>query len=328
MSEPPILQGLRVLDLSHQYSGALAGSMLADLGADVVAVEHPRGSPLRTMLPQSKGQSLWWKVVARGKKAITLDLSQPAGRSLLLRLASQSQIVIENFRPGTLERWMIGPDQLSIVCKRLVLLRISGFGQTGPLRDRAGFGTVAEAMSGFANLNGFPDGPPVFPSTTLADGVAAVFGCFGVVAALWAQQNAAAEGVQVVDTALFEPLFRLVPTQIPAFDLLGIVAKRPGNFLGSHGVLRNLYSTRDSEYFVISAVGEIPIARALEAAGATELTARLTSAIRGGSLSSRTSWRMPISIFSAWRAVIRGLTWRRRLTSTKSHSTRCMTRKT
>ncbi|MDE3074049.1 MAG: CoA transferase, partial [Chloroflexota bacterium] len=224
------LVGLRVLDLSHQYSGALTACLLADLGAEVIAVEHPGGSPIRTMLPKKDGESLWWKVLQRGKKAITLNLSTERGRELMLRLARRSEVMVENFRPGTLERWRIGPKDLEAEGVSLILLRTSGFGQTGPDSGRPGFGTVAEAMSGFAYLNGFPDGPPVFPSVSLADGVAATFGAFGLMAALCARlRGQDGTGVQVVDVALFEGLFRLVPTQVQGYDLLGYVPKRPGN---------------------------------------------------------------------------------------------------
>ncbi|MCA8930653.1 MAG: CoA transferase, partial [Alphaproteobacteria bacterium] len=129
-SNEPILSGLRVLDLSHQYSGAMAAALLADLGADVIAVEHPKGSPIRTMLPKKDGESLWWKVVQRGKRSITLNLSDPRGRSMALELMKDCDIVIENFRPGTMEKWSLGPQDLEAAGLNLVFLRISGFGQT------------------------------------------------------------------------------------------------------------------------------------------------------------------------------------------------------
>jgi crotonobetainyl-CoA:carnitine CoA-transferase CaiB-like acyl-CoA transferase len=274
-----VLAGTVVLDLSHQYSGALTACLLADLGAEVVAVEHPRGSPMRTMLPQKDGESLWWKVAGRGKRGVTLDLSRPAGADLLKRLVRGVDVVIENFRPGTLERWGIGPQDLAPHCDGVVMLRISGFGQTGPMRDRPGFGTVAEAMSGFAHLNGFPDQPPSFPATTLADGCAATFGAVGTLALLLNRSRTPWAGVKLVDVALFESLFRLIPVQIPSYDQLGVAPIRPGNFLGSHGVLRNLYRTADGVYFCVSAIGHEPIRRILDAAGADELAGRVGAAI-------------------------------------------------
>lgn len=269
----PVLRGMRVLDLAHQYSGALSASLLADLGADVITVEHPNRSPIRSMLPRTGEDSLWWKVVQRGKRAITLDISTEVGRELILELAREADIITENFRPGTLEKWKLGPKDLEAEGISVVMLRISGFGQSGPNRNRPGFGTIAEAYSGFAHLNGEPDGPPMFPSTTLADGVTAVFGAFGLMAAMW---NRAAHGtpeayVEVVDVALFESLFRIIPTQIASVDQLNYVPKRPGNSLASHGVLRSLYQSSDDRWFVISAVGPVPIRRVLTAIEHAEL---------------------------------------------------------
>lgn len=279
-----VLEGVKVLDLSQHYSGALAACLLADLGAEVIAVEHPRGNPMRTMLPQKDGESLWWKVTARGKKVVSLDLSKPEGADLALRLAETVDVVVENFRPGTLERWGLGPEQLAQRCHSLVMLRISGFGQTGPMRDRPGFGTAAEAMSGFAHLNGDADGSPMFPSTTLADGVAGTFGAFGVLAHLVNQLKEPQRGVRVVDTALVETLLRIIPVQIAMYDQLGVAPKRPGNYLGSHGVLRNLYRTVDDIYFAVSAIGEKPMRRILDAAGADALSSEVPIAIaaKGG----------------------------------------------
>jgi crotonobetainyl-CoA:carnitine CoA-transferase CaiB-like acyl-CoA transferase len=278
-----LLSGVKVLDLSPLYAGAMAAALLADLGAEVIAVEHPvSGSPMRTMLPKKDGESIWWKVMGRGKRAITIDLSTQSGQELAKRLASEADVLFENFRPGTLERWNLGPGDLEKVCERLVMVRISGYGQTGPLRNRPGYGTVAEAMSGFAHLNGEPDQPPVFPSVSLADGIAATFGALGAVSALLSRLQAPTRGVQVVDVALFETLFRLIPLQIPTYDQLGIALKRPGNFLGSHGVLRNLYETADGVYFIVSAIGPEPIRRILVGAGTEELADEVRGAVGVG----------------------------------------------
>lgn len=277
---PPILGNLRVLDLSHQYSAALAAGLLADLGADVIAVEHPTKTAIRTMLPRVGEHSLWWKVIQRGKRAVTLDISTPRGREMVLDMARQVDVICENFRPGTMERWGLGPQDLEAAGVNVVMLRISGFGQTGPDSRRPGFGTVAEALSGFANLNGEPDGPPVFPSTTLADGVAATFGAFGIMAALWSRSGPGAPpGVEVVDMALFEGLLRIIPTQIAAYDQFGVAPLRPGNKLTSHGVLRNLYRSRDGRWFVVSAVGPVAIRRVLVAAAADEQVARVDAGV-------------------------------------------------
>jgi len=277
--KPGVLSGLRVLDVAHQYSGALTASLLGDLGAEVVSIEHPKGSPIRTMLPKRGEESLWWKAVQRGKTNITLNLSSPRGRELFLSFIGEFDILIENFRPGTLERWRLGPADLEAAGANLALLRISGFGQSGPLRDLPGFGTVAEAMSGFAHLNGYPDGPPTFPSTTLGDGVAAIFGAFGLLAAHIARSREGKRGVEVVDVALFEGLFRLIPTQVLSQHLLGVAPRRPGNFLSSHGVLRNLYLTKDARYLCVSAVGPQAIRRVVMAPGAAELVAQIDAGV-------------------------------------------------
>ena len=282
-AQEPVLKGLRVLDLAHQYSGALAAGLLTDLGAEVIAVEHPTKSAIRTMLPRTGDDSLWWKVIQRGKRVITLDINTPRVREIVLELAKTADVITENFRPGTLERWELGPDDLEAAGIDVVLMRISGFGQSGPESRRPGFGTIAEAFSGFAQLNGEPDGPPTFPSTTLADGVAATFGAFGIMAALWNRaRGQAAPGVEVVDMALFEGLYRLIPTQIAAYDQLGYVPVRPGNKLSSHGVLRDLFRSRDERWFVISAVGPAAIRRVMVAAGATDQVARVAAGVMSG----------------------------------------------
>ena len=166
---PGPLAGLTVLDLSTIVSGGTTTSMLADLGALVIKIEHPNGGdPLRSWGPFIAGQSVWWKVVSRNKKSVTLNLSQPRGQRLLTDLATRADILVENFRPGTLERWGLAPEKLHERNPRLVVLRISGFGQTGPYRHRSGFGTVAEAMSGIVALSGFPDSPPLLPPVSPA----------------------------------------------------------------------------------------------------------------------------------------------------------------
>jgi formyl-CoA transferase len=263
MKKRGVLEGVKVLDVAHAYSAALTGSLLADLGAEVLCIEHPTGSPVRQTLPRSKGQALWWKNMARGKRCITLNLNSPKGRELLLSIAPQFDLMVENFRPGTLEKWKIGPADLEAAGANLSLLRISGYGQTGPYRDKPGFGTIAEAFSGFAHLNGFPDGPPVFPSIALADGVSATFGAFGLMASMVNRLRTGRKGVDVVDVALFESLFRLSPVQVMAYDQLGQDLKRPGNLLSTLGLIRNLYTTLDGASFVVSTVGVTTIRRLL-----------------------------------------------------------------
>ena len=274
------LAGIRVLDVAHQYSGAFAASLLRDLGAEVIAVEHPSGSPIRTMLPKRGRDSLWWLNIQREKRNVTLKLSTPEGRELFIELAKQSDVIIENFRPGTLERWGIGPDELTAEGVNAVMLRISGFGQTGPWKGRPGFGTVAEALSGFAHLNGFPDTPPALPSVTLADGVAGIFGAFGALAGVIGAMRNGLEGITVVDTALVETLFKIIPNQVTAYEQLGITMRRYGNSLLDKGVLRDLFSTKDGRYVAIGGGIGIPtISRTLDAVDAPELAARVRAGV-------------------------------------------------
>ncbi|WP_167138046.1 CaiB/BaiF CoA-transferase family protein [Diaminobutyricimonas sp. TR449] len=277
---PQLLSGVKVLDLSHLYAGLLASSLLGDLGADVTVVEHPSRTMIRTMLPKREGESMWWKVTGRGKRAVSLDLSTPEGRELCLALAKEADVVVENFRPGTLERWGLGPKDFEEAGASFVMLRVSGFGQTGPMRNQPGFGTAGEAMSGFANLTGEPEKPPTFSSTTLADGVSAVFGAFGLMAALASRaRGTAGPAIEVVDVALFEGLFRIIPTQVSGYDQVGYVPHRPGNSLIPHGTLRNLYVTADGKYFIVAAIGVVTVKRILEAIAAPDLVEQVDQGV-------------------------------------------------
>ena len=265
------LCGLKVLDLSIIVAGGTASSLLADFGAEVVKVERPGGGdPLRNWGPFANGVSLWWKVHSRNKRSITLDLGCPEGQALLLELAKQADLLIEGFRPGTLERWNLGPEQLQAVNPGLVILRYSGFGQTGPYRDRPGFGTIAECMSGYIAMSGFPDTPPALPPIPLADEIAGVFGAMAGMMALYHRETThreTASGLepgnggsgggkgQVIDLSLFEPLFRLCIPHIPMFDLLGIVRERVGNDFPD-AAPRSLYRTGDERWLGLSATSQ------------------------------------------------------------------------
>jgi len=214
-------------------------------------VEHPTGGdPLRTWGPLKDGVSLWWKVLARNKKSITLNLREDHGQSVLKRLAERADVIVENFRPGTLERWGLGYEALRLVNPKIVLTRISGFGQTGPYRDRPGFGTVAEAMSGLVAISGHPEGPPLLPPLPLADEIAGLFGALATVMAL-RYRDAHGHG-QVIDVSLYEPLFRLLIPDIPQYLMLGETPQRLGNRFGS-AAPRNLYPTADGHWLALSA---------------------------------------------------------------------------
>ena len=275
------LVGLKVLDLSIIVAGGTASSLLADFGAEVVKVERPgTGDPLRNWGPFANGVSLWWKVHSRNKKSITLNLGTPEGQSLLKRLAEQADVLIEGFRPGAMEKWGLGPDELQQVNPRLVMLRYSGFGQTGPYKDRPGFGTIAECMSGYVGMTGFQDTPPVLPPVPLADEIAGVFGAMAGMMALYhrdagrgdASGNPNTKG-QVVDVSLFEPLFRLCIPHVTMFDMLGINRERVGNDFPD-AAPRSLYKTADDRWLGLSATSQSTFEGLAKAMGMQDLIAR------------------------------------------------------
>jgi crotonobetainyl-CoA:carnitine CoA-transferase CaiB-like acyl-CoA transferase len=265
----PPLDGIRVVEAATLFAAPLAGMFLGDYGADVIKIEHPRRvDPARGHGPSKDGAGLWFKALGRNKRLVTLDLSKPDGRDLFLRLAGTADVVLENFRPGTLERWGLGPDELSAENPRLVLARVSGFGQTGPYASRPGFGTLAEAISGFAALNGEPDGPPLLPPLALADGVAALATAFAIMVALRAREQTGRG--QVVDTSLIEPLMTLLGPQVTAFDLLGELQPRTGN-RSSHNAPRNVYRTADGSWVAVSASAGSIAERVLRLVGRPDL---------------------------------------------------------
>ena len=265
----PALDGIRVVEAATLFAAPLAGMFLADYGADVIKVEHPvRPDPARGHGPSKDGAGLWFKALARNKRLVTLDLSKPEGAALFLELATEADVVLENFRPGTLERWGLGWDELSAANPRLVLARVTGFGQTGPYASRPGFGTLAEAMSGFAALNGDPDGPPLLPPLALADGVTALATAFAVLVALRARESTGAG--QVVDLSLVEPLLSLLGPQITAWDALGELQERTGNRSSSNAP-RNVYRTADGFWVAVSASAQSIAERVLELVGRPDL---------------------------------------------------------
>ncbi|MFH8242438.1 CaiB/BaiF CoA transferase family protein [Streptomyces sp. NPDC018321] len=265
----PPLSGLRVLDLATLFAGPLAATMLGDFGAEVIKVEHPsRPDPCRGHGPSKDGVGLWWKVLGRNKRTITLDLSKPAGRTTLLRLAATADVVVENFRPGTLEKWDLGWDELSAVNPRLVLTRVTGFGQFGPYARRPGFGTLAEAMSGFAAMTGEPDAPPTLPPFGLADSIAALATAYAVMTALAARERTG-EG-QVVDMAIIEPILTVLGPQPTWYDQLGHVQPRTGN-RSQNNAPRNTYRTADGTWVAVSTSAQSVAERVMRLVGRPEL---------------------------------------------------------
>ena len=263
------LAGIRVVETATLFAAPFAGMLLGDYGAEVIKLEHPaRPDPARGHGPSKDGVGLWFKTLARNKRLATLDLSRPAGAELFLRLIRDADVVLENFRPGTLERWGLGWEELSAANPRLVLARVTGFGQSGPYAARPGFGTLAEAMSGFAALNGEPDGPPLLPPLALADGVAGLATAFAVLAALRARETTGRG--QVVDTSLVEPLLALLGPQVTAYALLGELEPRTGN-RSSHNAPRNVYRTADGAWVAVSASATSVAERVVRLVGRPDL---------------------------------------------------------
>ena len=254
------LSGLKVLDLSIIVAGGTASSLMADFGAEVVKIEKPKtGDPLRNWGPFYKDISLWWKVHSRNKKSVTLNLSDPEGQKILRMLSREADILIEGFRPGTMEQWELGPDQLLSENPNLIMVRYSGFGQTGPYKDRPGFGTIAECMSGYISMTGFSNTPPVLPPIPLADEIAGVFGAMASMMAIYHKQRNSHEPAgsfgQVIDVSLFEPLFRLCIPHITMYDLMDLVRERVGNDFPD-AAPRSLYATKDNQWLGLSATSQ------------------------------------------------------------------------
>jgi crotonobetainyl-CoA:carnitine CoA-transferase CaiB-like acyl-CoA transferase len=263
------LAGLRVLDLGTVYAAPITAMLLGDFGADVIKVEHPKGDPARTHGLSRDGHGLWWKVIARNKRAITLNFSTPQGQELLRKLVTGADVVIENFRPGVMESWGLGPEDLMADNPGLVMLRVTGFGQTGPYAKRRAFGTLAEAMSGLAHQTGQEDGPPTLPPFGLADGVSGVTGAFAVMLALYHRDLNGGRG-QVIDLALLEPLLGILGPGPSVYDQLGIIAGRHGNRSASNAP-RNAYLTRDDRWVAISASATSIAERVMQLVGRPDL---------------------------------------------------------
>jgi crotonobetainyl-CoA:carnitine CoA-transferase CaiB-like acyl-CoA transferase len=268
------LDSIRVIELSEALAGPYCAMLLGDFGADVIKVEHPEGDTTRTMGWAVDGVTLWSKWIDRNKRPVTLDLSKPRGQELLLRLAATADVFVESFRPGTLERWSLSPGRLLEANPRLVVLRCSGFGQTGPYRERPGFGTLAESISGLAHMTGFPDGPPVLPPIALADEAASLLGAYAVMLALYRRDaDAGAPGAgrgQVIDLSLFESLFAMTGPLPAVHDLLGEVPGRIGNRI-AYAAPRGAYPTGDGRWIGISGSAQSVARRLLTMIGGAAL---------------------------------------------------------
>ncbi len=270
MSKLP-LQGLKILDISTMLAAPWTATHLADFGAEVIKVEHPKfGDHARKYGMQKEDIPLLWKSLNRNKKSVTLNLNSKEGQKIIKDNIHQFDVIIENFRPGTLEKWGIGWKDLSEINPRLIMLRTSGFGQEGPYAERRGFGTVAEGMSGFTSINGDQTGPPTLPGIPLADGVSSAFGALSIMIALYERENANNQEGQYIDISLYEPLMRFLEPHLIAYDQLGVVAERVGN--GSvQTAPRNAYYTKDKKWIALSASTQSIAENLFKAIGRPEL---------------------------------------------------------
>ncbi|WP_322817055.1 CoA transferase [Chloroflexus sp.] len=267
---PRPLDNIRVLELGAFLAGPFCGQLLADFGAEVIKVEPPgKGDPMREWgRHRYKGRTLWWPVLARNKKSITIDLRIPEGQALVKRLVPHVDMVLENFRPGTLEEWGLGWEELHALNPGLIMIRVSGFGQTGPYRDKAGFGSIGEAMGGIRAITGFPDRPPTRIGISIGDSLAATFAALGALVALHQRQRSG-QG-QVVDIGIYEGVLALMESMIPEYQLTGHIRERTGNILPNVAP-SNIYPTSDGSWFVIGANADTIFARLAQAMGQPKL---------------------------------------------------------
>ncbi len=280
-ASPRPLEGLKVLELGQLIAGPFAGKIFAEFGAEVIKIEPPPdangpgGDPLRQWRLMHGDTSLWWYVQARNKKSVTANLRMAEGQEVVRRLARDADIVVENFRPGTLEKWGLGYEALSQGNPSLIMVRLSGFGQTGPYRDQPGFGAVGESMGGMRHVTGFPDRPPVRMNISIGDALA---GLHGVIGALLALHHRNASGGrnggkgQVVDVALYEAVFNMMESLVPDYDLFGEIRGRIGTGF-TNIVPSNSYTTRDGENVVIAGNGDSIYKRLMRAIGRDDLGA-------------------------------------------------------
>ncbi len=264
------LEGVRVIEMGSLLAGPFCGQLLADFGAEVIKVEPPgKGDPMRVWGRHRKeGRTLWWPIIARNKKSVTLNLREEEGQDLARRLVAEADVLVENFRPGTMERWGLGYDTLGELNPGLVMVRVSGFGQTGPYRERAGFGAIGEAMGGIRHVTGFPDEAPPRVGISLGDSLAATFGALGALSALYHREAHGGRG-QVVDIGIYEGVLALMESTIPEYVLTGHVRGRTGTVL-PFVAPSNIYPTSDDDYVLIAGNADTVFGRLADAVGHPE----------------------------------------------------------
>lgn len=265
------LEGIRVIELGQLIAGPFAGCMLAYFGAEVIKIEPPgKGDALRGWRVVEDGTSLWWRSLGRNKKSVTLDLKQDEGRRIARELIDSADVLIENFRPGVMEEWELGPETIKETNPALVYTRISGFGQTGPYADKPGFASVCEGMSGFRYVNGHPGQAPVRPNLSIGDTIAGLHAALGITLALFERERQPGGEGQVVDVALYEAMFNLMEAVVPEYDGAGLV-REPSGTTVTGIVPTNTYRCRDGKYVVIGGNGDSIFQRLMRAAGRPEM---------------------------------------------------------
>ena len=263
------LEGLKVLEMGTLIAGPFCGRLMAEFGAEVIKIETPaEGDPLRNWRKLHDGTSLWWYAQARNKKSVTVNLREKEGQQIVRKLALDADIIVENFRPGTLEKWNLDYDALAKENPKLIMVRLSGFGQTGPYKDRVGFGAIGESMGGMRYLTGYPDRAPVRVGISIGDSLAAMYGAMGALMALH-HRHKTGKG-QVVDVALYEAVFSMMESMLPEFGMTGFVRERSGASLPGI-VPSNTYLCGDGQYVVIGANGDSIFKRMMLAIGRTDL---------------------------------------------------------
>ena len=263
------LEGLKVLEMGTLIAGPFCGRLLAEFGAEVIKIETPaEGDPLRKWRKLHEGTSLWWYAQARNKKSVTVNLREPEGQEIVRKLALGADIIVENFRPGTLEKWNLGYDSLAKGNPKLIMVRLSGYGQSGPYKDRVGFGAIGESMGGMRYLTGYPDRAPVRVGISIGDSLAAIYGVMGALMALH-HRHKTGKG-QMVDVALYEAVFSMMESMLPEFGMSGFVRERSGASLPGI-VPSNTYLCGDGQYVVIGANGDSIFKRMMLAIGRADL---------------------------------------------------------
>ncbi len=270
MTKHKPLKGLKVLEMGQLLAGPFCASMLAGFGAEVIKIEKPKtGDPLRVWRKLHKGTSLWWLSMARNKKSITLDMTNPKGQEIARRLAAKVDIVLENFKPGTMEKWGMGYEDLKKINEKIIMVRVSGYGQTGPYANRPGYANVAEGVGGIRYTSGYPDRPPVRAGISLGDTLAGMHAAFGALAAVYHRDVNGGSG-QMVDVAIYEAIFNMMESTLAEYDKLGHIRERSGANL--EGIVpTSTYPTKDGKFIIIGGNGDSIYRRLMNACGRTDL---------------------------------------------------------